>query len=779
MAPLCRGGDRCTQAFEEHVTERALGEGTFVGGAESEMKQNAPGPGAVRPAPSRGRARAHLRSEGHHQPTAGEIARSVLEGRWTILASLAVALALAGAYLYVARPVYRSSALVQVDERPDGAARMDLSALLEAHASTESEIELMRSRWIVGSVVDQLRLDLEAKPRRFPVLGGALARRYEGAEPAAPPLGLERLSAYAWGGERIAVARLVVPPRLLDEALTLTALSDGRYRLRGPGGEVLAEGRAGEAAPPAGGSGPVELVVEELVARPGTEFVLEKRRREEVVTSLRKRLYVAEQGRKTGVVAIELEGDDPDQVARILATLCDNYVRENVERSTAEAARTLAFLEAQLPQLKGSLERAEAALNTFRRGARTVDLPNESRVTVERAAELDKLISELESARTQLRQRYGEAHPDVVHVERQLAAARTELSSFAPRIETLPTTQLASARLTRDVNVATNLYLTLLNRAQELRVVKSGRSGSVRIVDRPFAAHRPDHPKIPSVLALSILLGLAGGVAIALARRAFDEKVEDPREIEQATGLPIFLSVPHSERERRRSDGPPLAATAPEDVATETLRALRSSLAFLLKDRPRILVVSSPSPGVGKTFLCANLAHLFAAAGQRVLLVDGDLRRGTLHRVFGGNAQPGLSDVVKGEAALADAIRPTDAAGLDLLPCGTGASSPAELLGAPRLQQILEEAAGRYDVVVVDTPPILAVADAIAVARHATLNLLVLRARQHALDEIALAIERFKRAGIRVQGGILNDVRPTGSPYARIYEHRAAAHLGG
>ncbi|HYD42875.1 MAG TPA: polysaccharide biosynthesis tyrosine autokinase [Anaeromyxobacter sp.] len=749
------------------------------------MKHKAQRPATMRPAPSPRRSSAlPLRSDGHHQPTAGELARSVIEGRWTILGSVAVALAIAGAYLYVARPVYRSSALVHVDERPEGTSRLeDLSALLEPHASTVSEIELMRSRHVIGSVVDELRLDLEARPRRFPILGGALARRYAGAAPAAPPLGLSRLAPFAWGGERITVTRLVVPARLLDEPLTLVALPHGAYRLRGPDGAVLAEGHVGDPAPAAPAADAVALAVSELVARPGTEFVLQKRRREEVVTSLRKRLYVAEQGpghgRGTGVVALELQGDDPELVARILATLCDTYVKENVERSSAQAAKTLAFLEAQLPHLKTNLERAEAALNTFRRGARTVDLPIESRVTVERAADLDRIISDLESTRTQLRQRYGDAHPDVVQVERQLAAARTERSAFAPRIETLPTTQLASARLTRDVSVATDLYLTLLNRAQELRVVKSGRTGSVRVVDRPFAAHRPDHPKVPSVLALSILLGLVGGVALTLARRAFDQKVEDPREIEQGTGLPVFLSVPHSDRERRRADGAPLAAIAPDDVATETLRALRSSLAFVLKDRPRVLAVSSPSPGVGKTFVCANLAHLFAASGQRVLVVDADLRRGTLHRVLGGDAHRGLSDVVKGEVALADAIRATDTPGLELLPCGTAVSSPAELLGGPRLGQLLDEAAKRYDVVLVDTPPILAVADAIAVARHATLNVLVLRARHHALDEIALAIERFTRAGIRVQGGILNDVRPAGAPYARVYEHRAAGALGG
>lgn len=730
--------------------------------------------------PRRGPAETPQRPEGLHQPSLGEIARSVAEGRWVVLATVTAALAAACAYLYVARPVYRSRALVHVVERPEEDARLeDILARLEPRATTESEIELMRSRQIAGTVVDQLHLDVEARPRWFPVLGPALARRHEGP-PAAPPLEARALAPFAWGGERIAVSHLAVPEELLDKKLLVTALPDGRYSLADGERALVAEARVGQPAHPEPGVEGLALTIQELVARPGTQFVIEKLRREEVITALHERLYVEEQGKKTGVVALELEGDEPVQAARVLTTLVENYVRENVERSTAQAARVLAFLETQLPELKRNLERAEAALNSFRRNAGTVDLPIESKVTVERVAELDKVVADLEGARALLRQRYGDRHPDVVGVERQLATARAEREGITSRVQTFPTTQLGSARLTRDVTVATDLYLMLLGRAQELRVLKSGRTGSVRIVDRPFAAHRPDRPKVPSVLALSILLGLIGGVAITLARRALDQKVEDPQEIERATGLSIFLAVPHSERERQRSGvGAPLAVAYPDDTATETLRALRSSLVFLLKDRPRVVVVSSPSPGVGKTFVCANLAHLFASAGQRVLLVDADLRRGTLHRSFGIDPRVGLSEVVSGSTPLSGAIRSTDTAGLDLLPCGTSPSSPAELLTSPKLKGVLAEAAALYDVVVVDTPPVLAVADAIAVASHGSVNLLVLRARQHAMDEIALAIERFRRAGIRIRGGILNDVRATSGVYARVYEHRsAAAHAG-
>jgi tyrosine-protein kinase Etk/Wzc len=174
---------------------------------------------------------------------------------------------------------------------------------------------------------------------------------------------------------------------------------------------------------------------------------------------------------------------------------------------------------------------------------------------------------------------------------------------------------------------------------------------------------------------------------------------------------------------------------------------------------------------VGKSFVCANLAQLIAAAGQRVLLVDADLRQGRLHRYFSAEQSPGLSDVLSNEASLEEVIRSTGTAGLEILPRGEAAYAPAELLARPRLAELLATAASRYDVVLVDTPPILAVTDALLVARSASVNLLVLRARQHPLPEIADALELFARSGVAVHGGILNDSRPGGG-YARAYPRR-------
>jgi tyrosine-protein kinase Etk/Wzc len=709
--------------------------------------------------------------------TLAELAWTLVERRWSVIAVGATVLALTVAYLFVAPRVYESSILVQVGGRSQSiAAFQDLAGLFHEQTPTEGEMRILRSRTLLDAVVDELGLDLEVQARTMPVIGDALARRYQGAAPAPPRFGLTR---FAWGGERIDVQRLSVPDALLGERLVLTALEDGRYRLAASDGTPFAEGEVGKLVTGTDGERKIELLVSELTARPGTEFTIEKARRIDVIERLQNGLQISEQGRHTGLMEIGLAGHDPARVAAILDAVSATYRRQSVERASAEAANTLQVLETQLPLLKANLEKAERSLNAFHRRSGTVNLSLEGEGMLQRLVEIDRLIAENEIQSSEMMLRYNERYPGITALEEKTRRLQGQRAAMEARMRALPDLELESTRLSRQLRVASELYMLVVNRAEELRIVKSGWIGNVQILERAAVPYRPVSPKSGVVLTLGLLLGLAGGIGVALIRNAFDRGARDPEDIERGVGLPVLATIRRSAaqhrlaRRGRRERPSALSVVRPEDAAVEDLRGLRTSVQYALRQaRNNVVGVTGLAPDAGKSFVSVNLAHLLAAAGVRVLLIDGDLRRGDLHRHFGVEAQPGLADLLSGATASDVALRPTGTPNLDLLPVGTLVANPSELLASDRLKQFLLEVGPRYGAVIVDTTPILSVADSALVGRHAGMNLLVVRAGEHSVDELSYVVKRLAQSGVAIRGAVLNDLRPSVGRHGRSGRYR-------
>ena len=738
---------------------------------------------AVDPRPARqdeSPRRAPPPAPGDDEPTLGDYVAILSDGRWLVLGAVVAALVLAVAYVLVATPRYRADILVQVEDKSAGPGGLeDLSLMLGGKTPAETEIEIIRSRYLVGSVVDQLALDVVARPRTVPLIGGALFRRWDEEGLRGPVLGLGR---FAWGGERIQVGQLDVPPRLLGEPLTLVAGEGGKYELLGPQGERLLEGSVGAlAVRPSTGSGrtdgDVRLFVTELVARPGTELRLSRLRRPAVVEDLQEDLRISEKGKKTGVIQVALEGSDPARIASTLDAVASTYLRQNVERKSAEAQKTLAFLEQQLPSLRASVDAAELALERYQQQHGSVNVSLETKAAIDRAVDVEKGLSELQVQLAELRQKFTDSHPAVATLRQKTAELEGEKARLEGRMKLLPTAELDSARLIRDGKVATELYVLLLNKAQELRVVKEGTIGNVRILDTAVIPAEPVAPRKAATLALALVLGLAGGVALAFTRRALSHGVEDPDVVERETGLGVYATVPQSDREealaieaaRRKRGGAILASAEAHDLAVESIRSLRTSLQFALAGAPNnVVAVLGPAPSVGKSFVALNLAHVVAEAGLRVALVDGDLRKGRLHRHFGVERDHGLSEAIAGTLPLAEALRRTESANLSFLATGRTPPNPAELLASERFGKLLRELSASHDLVVVDTPPVLAVTDAAIVARHAGVNLLVLRAGKHPVREILAAVKRVEQGGALIHGAVMNDVS-AGMGYRKYY----------
>ncbi len=708
----------------------------------------------------------------------------LLEDKWLILAVAALVMLAASVYLFSATPIYKVDALVQVeDDRKTLKGLEGLSSLFEGEASSTAELEILQSRMVLGQVVENLKLDQSAAPRYFPVIGAGIARHFKAKEaPLAKPW--FNLGQFAWGGEKIRLDTLIVPDYLLGKPLTLVAGESGRYALLDPDDAPLLEGRIGQPATlERDGHQKLQVFVSQLQARPGTHFVVKRVPQLAAIKGLQANLTAKEKGKQSQVLEITLRGPDPAAVRDTLNDIANTYLRQNVERRSEEAEKRLAFVQRQLPELKQQLDIAENAFNTYRQQHGSVDLDTETKSLLEGIVELETDIRELDLKRAELLNKLQPTHPYVKAVDSQIAEAKADLADMNKRTTSLPDTQQEVLRFSRDVQVNTELYTALLNNAQELRIAKAGSIGTVRIIDYAMAPIEADSPKTMRVRLLSVIGGLILGIGLAFLRRTFRRGVEDPEEVEALIDLPVYANVPHSPEEEKltkrrwvrrgqadRAVSIPLAEQFPDSDTTESLRSLRTALHFAMLDaRSRSILLTGPAPGIGKSFLSANLAVVLAQAGQRTLLIDADLRKGHLHRSFGLDHRRGVSEFVSEAMPLDAVVHETQVAGLHLIPTGQRPPNPSELLMHERFAAMIQEAERRYDLVVIDSPPILAATDAAIVGQCAGATLLVVRAGTHHPRELKDAVKRMVHGGVNLRGVIFNDMPISKNRYGYGY----------
>ncbi len=702
---------------------------------------------------------------------------TLLDHKWLIGGVTALFMAGSVAYSLLAEPVYRANALIQIEKKSSGMLGLsEISEALGTESKAVTEIELIKSRNVVGKAVDRLRLDLQAEPRHLPALGKAVARRFSPDSPdqlAEPLFGLDD---YAWGGERIDLRELQVPEHLLDVELTLVAGEAGSFTLFDDEDNLILQGQVGSDV----ASNGVRIQVRELHARPGTRFDLMRKKRLDTIVEYQELLAVGERGKDSGILSLGLEGPVPDKISHILDEIAQQFVRQNVERMSAEAANSLEFLRSQLPEVRTQLERAEAALNDFQRRAQSIDVSLETQAVLDKSVAIETKLTELKFQQAEFDRKFTRQHPTYQALLRQIDELTRQQRELSGSIRNLPETQQEVLRLSRDVEVGTQIYTQLLNKAQELDVVRAGTVGNARIIDTAAVDTRhPVAPKKALIVAIATLLGGLLASAFVLVRRALNRGVESPEEIEKL-GLPVYATVPLSEQQRtfetilqkaggRKSGASALLSVAhPHDLAVEALRSLRTSLHFaMLEASNNRIMISGPSPGVGKSFVSSNLAAIIAQAGQRVLLVDADLRKGHLHRFFEIEPEGGLSNLLARDVTFEQAVRETRIPGLSVIARGKIPPNPSELLMHPNFGAFLEQASAAFDLVIVDTPPLLAVTDAAIVGRLAGTSLIVTRFGVNPAKEVELTVRRFAQNGIEIKGAIFNGMEKRASVYGK------------
>ena len=448
-------------------------------------------------------------------------------------------------------------------------------------------------------------------------------------------------------------------------------------------------------------------------------------------------------------------------------------MRQNVERNSAEAQKSLDFLKVQLPEVKKQLEEAEQKFNDYQIRQKSVDISLETQGVLEQIVELETKLQELELRRLEMSRRFKRDHPLYQGIVEQIQLVKEQKDALTTRVTDLPETQQELLRYTRDVQVSSEIYTMLLSKAQELDIVRAGTVGNVRIVDHAAVdLQNPVKPRKALLVVLITLFGFGLACAYVLIVRAIHRGLEDPSEIE-AIGMPVYATIPQSDKlpknskskadKGKRTGRDLLAVDYPTDLSVEALRGLRTSLHFAMLDaKNNVIVISGPSPGIGKSFISTNLGTVIAQGGKKVLLIDGDMRRGDLQDHLGMSFDAGLTGYLSGQYAIEEVVRTTVVDGLDIIPRGIVAPNPAELLMHPRFSELINYASENYDLVVIDTPPVLAVTDPAIIASHAGTTLLVARYGITHKKELEITQQRFEQNGVNIQGVIFNALQKKG-----------------
>jgi tyrosine-protein kinase Etk/Wzc len=698
---------------------------------------------------------------------------------WLVLAIACSISIVASAYALMARPVYEASMMIHVEEvDPAGAknALTEVSSMFETKKAVTAEMELLRSRTVLAPAIERLGLTISARPDYFPLLGRVVrdARPGQLSQP-----GLFGIGGKVWGSERIEVSRFNVPTGMLNRDFVITSLGDERFSVFEPRANIVFYGRVGPLLRVDTPGGMVELQVAQLVGRPGARFLATRQSTMAVITQLQTQLFIGEQGKQSGVIAVRLEGSSAEGTNALLTEIGRQYMDQNMHRKSDEAEKSLAFLDQQMPKLKARLEHAEGEYNTFRHANGTIDFAEEAKQSLQQATAAKMRRTELVQKRAELLTRFTSIHPMVAAVSDQLREVDGELTTIAEHIKRLPLLEQDALRLSREIKVSTDLYTALANTAQQLRIASVGRASNVRLVDAPMVIDEPIRPHRKAIVAVGAAIGILLGVAAAFLRRTLTSGVDDPLYIEKMLGARVvFASIPRSEAQirlnRRHATGPGrqslLALDWPTDGAIEALRSFRASLQFSMpRFENNVIMFAGPTSSLGKSFITANMAVVMAAGGKRVLLVDADVRNGRLHQHFGTTRENGLCEVISGAMPATDAIRCGVLDNLDLMPTGRMPANHPDFFKDLAIGALLKSVSPRYDMVLVDSPPILALADALVLGSHAGAVFLIVRAGVSTEREITESIKRLNQAGVSPYGILFNDVKPRLSAYGYRY----------
>jgi tyrosine-protein kinase Etk/Wzc len=741
---------------------------------------------------------------------------NILVRNWVLIALILVGtVGGTAAYTYNTVPVYQSTTSIRIEEQQTDLPVLDVLQNLSAGSEVETEMEVLRSRTLAESVVDSLKLQVAVvSPRgvaRSELLESLFVERWA-------PAGMYVLDRLADGAFAITEEDGVgtfgtvstrTPAALPGATFTLVMGAD-------PADQIVVEVRDFERAVEtlqrtlavarpnteasivtvryeSSDTQLVHFVPNTLADRfiaqgqavRKTEATSTLRFLEQQIDTLSGQLAAAEEALtafREGEQVVSIQAEAQSQVTQLS--------RLQAERNIIEAER--AALQALVTEIDEEVRAADpSAPSPY---TRLISFPTLFRNQA--ASEFLRNLNDANAERSNLLIRRTTEDPDVINVterirqiERSLrTTAETYLQGltntvnaydetlieFGTQLERIPAKEVQLARLERQTDVLEEVYTLLQTRLQEARILEAVEDASVRIVDPAILPTHPVKPRRMLNLLLGFLVGGMLGVGVAFVREYLDETVHTREDIAQATGgAPVLGLIPrirlaavNGRAERAVAPGELsmrlVAGRDPRNPISEAYRTLRTNLTFSNPDKPpRTIVFTSALPKDGKSTSAANLSITLAQQGINALLVDADLRRGELHTVLGVPREPGLTNILTGACGIGEAIRDIDlgeSGTLAFLPSGPYPPNPAEILGSQKMRSLLEALEERFDLVILDSPPLAVVTDAAVLGTKADGAVLVARASVTEKGALSYAVEQLQAVRASVLGCILNDV---------------------
>ena len=467
--------------------------------------------------------------------------------------------------------------------------------------------------------------------------------------------------------------------------------------------------------------------------------------------------------RETNVVLIHADDGDPLRAAAIANAYANGYIQYDIDMRNRTARDSSAWMREQLQEVKEKLKEAEIALNNYIQKNKIIVTGDYKDVLEGKLESLKRQKSELETRRADSSKRYKDKHPVMVSLETQIEEVNAKLEQEIVDMLDLNNKMVHYNILKNEVDSNQNLYESLLEASKETSLVEKNQISAIQLIDIAQPDNVPFKPQKKKSILMSILIAVFGGIGVTIFLEYFDSSIHTAEDISNYINIPFLGYIPTCGKDIR-TDGEKAAICfkKPTSAISESFRALRTSIIFSSpEDKPlKSILVTSSVPGEGKSFLSLNLAIIFSQMNEKVIYIDGDMRRPMMHKNMNLDNKEGLSTYLIGSLDLDAIIKSSSVPGLSVITSGPIPPNPSELLSSTKVGALIRELSSKYDRIIIDAPPGASVADTLLLANIVDGVVLVIKGGRTRLDAVLSTKKKIVDTKGKIIGAVINNIHP-------------------